>query len=100
MGFAENYLRKQSSFKPSIQIQPQADLAYIIVIPATKEKDLMHAIRSIYFCTPVKNSFEIITCPSQLSNFYHSLRFGYDVLQMRFKKNLLLENQEQVQGEK
>ena len=60
MGFAENYFRKQSSFKPSIHDEPKADLAYIIVIPATKEKDLMHAVRSLYFCNPVKRSFEII----------------------------------------
>src|SRR5664279_5082691 len=60
MGFAENYIRKQLSFKPSIQDKPQADLAFIIVIPATKEKDLMHAVRSLYFSTPVKHSFEII----------------------------------------
>ncbi len=60
MGFAENYIQKQSSFKPSIQDPPQADLTFIIVIPATKEKDLMHAVRSLYFCDPVKHSFEII----------------------------------------
>lgn len=60
MGFADDYFRKQRSFQPFIKGAIQQDLAYIIVIPATKERDLMKAIRSLYLCEPVKHSTEVI----------------------------------------
>lgn len=60
MGFAEDYFRKQRSFKPSIPDCSQADLGFIVVIPATREKDVIVAIKSLYNCFPIQKSFEII----------------------------------------
>jgi hypothetical protein len=68
MGFAENYFRKQQSFKPSIQVEPHRDLAFIIVIPATRETGLISSLESLFHCLPIRQKFEIIVFINAATN--------------------------------
>lgn len=60
MDFAASYFSRQKSFVPLIQEVPDKSLQQIIVIPATREKELLSAVLSFCSCTRPIHPVEII----------------------------------------
>ncbi len=60
MDFAAPYFSRQKSFVPLIQGAPEKSLQQIIVIPATREKELLSSVLSFCACTRPTHPVEII----------------------------------------
>ena len=60
MDFAAHYFSRQKSFVPLIQEVPEKSLQQVIVIPATREKELLSSVWSFCACTRPSHPVEIL----------------------------------------
>jgi hypothetical protein len=60
MGFADFYFKKFSQTERKIHSPVPADLSCIITIPSFKEKNIIKALESLYFCLPTQGTTEVL----------------------------------------
>lgn len=68
MDFAAPYFSRQKSFVPLIPAVPEKSLQQIIVIPATREKELLSSVLSFCTCTRPIHPVEIIVLINEPGN--------------------------------